>query len=168
MTMPTSPSNGGSSRRSSNNSRARSYYRGLRERFRKACAGPLMLWGQIIPLAGFVLFLPTMFLLDSEQVSDEMIRQILLAQEQQEAQDSVKEFSTTLWEEDKDNTEPDALKLKGSHVAPPVGELDLQQVDGQKGCEPGVGPPVHMTLLVAFAAGGLLDSRSFKRVMAMV
>lgn len=46
-------------------------------------------------------------------------------------------------------------------------EVQEQQPEKEDECEPVGGPPVHVTLFMAFVAGGLLDSQTFRKTMPM-
>lgn len=124
---------------------------------RKYSAGPLLVCGQAIPLLCFALFLPTLVFLDSEMPP--------LTEEETKAGHPSEEDIVQPKENVITSLNSDPKVKSTGHVAPPPVKERLLETEDSSQC---IGaPPLHVTLLLAFASGGLLDSRSFKRVMAM-
>lgn len=154
---PSSPTQSGQQQRGRGPQGYRSrsvYYRRLQEKMRKACSGPLILLGNLVPLVGFALFLPTLFFEDEK--GSNAIADWAHADSAVDLKDSPIDGPPS--------SLPPPSKIPWAES---LTEVQEQQPEKEDECEPVGGPPVHVTLFMAFVAGGLLDSQTFRKTMPM-
>lgn len=128
---------------------------------RKACAGPLILLGNLVPLMGFALFLPT--LIFEEEHGPHTAANWAQADSEVDLKDSVEVPSLSSPPPKRISWAESLAEVQQIQRGTLVHEVSLEEVE----CEVVGGPPVHVTLFFAFMAGGLLDSQTFRRTMPM-